>query len=165
MRFPVARRAPPGHNARALKKSILVVCALIGGAVFLHGEPAPANREGRALVQSAMADFDAKKYDEAIRTFQQVLDTKISQNLTGHCQYWIGESYFGKRDFQQALMHFEAALQATMPQKTADAHFMAARCCEILKDNEKAKEHFAIVAKEFPNTELAQLSLKHLKNL
>ena len=133
-------------------------------AAFLPGEAS----KGAITIPSyvaALTDFNSKKYDEAIRTFQQVLDTKISQNLTGHCQYWIGESYFGKRDFQQALMHFEAALQATMPQKTADAHFMAARCCEILKDNEKAKEHFAIVAKEFPNTELAQLSLKHLKNL
>ena len=107
MRFPVARRAPPVHNARALKKSILFVCALIGGAVFLHGEPAPANREGRALVQSAMADFDAKKYDEAIAKLtdadKKMPDDPFVLNL-------LGAAYTKKKDFTAAKPYFERSL-------------------------------------------------------
>lgn len=97
--------------------------------------------------------FAEKKYDDAIQMFQALLDGGSPEDLADNCHYWIGESYFGKKEFKEAMKHFEMVLQYKVSEKKGDAHFMLGRCYEMLGDKAKAKELYEKVAKDYPTND------------
>lgn len=110
--------------------------------------PAPA-----ATYEGAQKAFAEKKYDDAIQMFQALLDGGAPEDLADNCHYWIGESYFGKKEFKEAVKHFDMVLQYKVSEKKGDAHFMLGRSYEILGDKAKAKESFEKVVKDYPTND------------
>ena len=82
--------------------------------------------------------------------FQALLDGGAPENIADNCHYWIGESYFGKKDFKEGLKHFEMVLQYKISEKKGDAHFMLGRSYDMLGDKAKAKKSYEKVVKDYP---------------
>jgi tol-pal system protein YbgF len=106
-----------------------------------------------ATYEGAQKAFAEKKYDDAIQMFQALLDGGSPEDLADNCHYWIGESYFGKKEFKEAVKHFEMVLQYKVSEKKGDAHFMLGRSHEILGDKAKAKESYEKVVKDYPTND------------
>ena len=106
-----------------------------------------------ATYEGAQKAFAEKKYDDAIQMFQALLDGGSPEDLADNCHYWIGESYFGKKEFKEGLKHFEMVLQYKISEKKGDAHFMLGRSYEILGDKAKAKESYEKVVKDYPTND------------
>jgi len=106
-----------------------------------------------ATYEGAQKAFAEKKYDDAIQMFQALLDGGSPEDLADNCHYWIGESYFGKKEFKEAVKHFEMVLQYKVSEKKGDAHFMLGRSYEILGDKAKAKESYEKVVKDYPTND------------
>jgi tol-pal system protein YbgF len=121
-------------------------------------EPAKEPAKTGASYEAAYQLFSEKKYDEAIQMYQALLDGGISEDLADHCHYWMGESYYGKKDYQEALKQFETVFQYKSLEKKADAQFMIAQCYERLGDKAKAKEAYEKVAKDYPTSDKVQLA-------
>jgi len=118
--------------------------------------PAPA-----ATYEGAQKAFAEKKYDDAIQMFQALLDGGASEDVADNCHYWIGESYFGKKDYKEAVKQFETVFQYKTSEKKGDAYFMLGRSYELLGDKAKAKESFEKVVKDYPTNNNVQKAKEH----
>jgi tol-pal system protein YbgF len=112
--------------------------------------PPPAPPTSATTYEGAQKSFTKKKYDDAIQMFQALLDGGAPENIADNCHYWIGESYFGKKDFKEGLKHFEMVLQYKISEKKGDAHFMLGRSYDMLGDKAKAKKSYEKVVKDYP---------------
>ncbi|MBF8294833.1 MAG: ybgF [Bacteroidetes bacterium] len=115
--------------------------------------PPPPAPPVTASYEGAQKAFAEKKYDDAIQMFQALLDGGSPEDLADNCHYWIGESYFGKKEFMEGVKHFEMVLQYKISEKKGDAHFMLGRSYEMLGDKAKAKESYEKVVKDYPTND------------
>ncbi len=120
--------------------------------------PAPAPT---ATYEGAQKAFAEKRYDDAIQMFQALLDAGTPEDLADNCHYWVGESFFGKKDFKEAVKHFEMVFQYKNSEKKGDAYFMLGRSYEMLGDKAKAKESFEKVVKDYPTNNNVAKAKEH----
>jgi len=124
-------------------------------------KPPPPPPAPTATYEGAQKAFAEKKYDDAIQMFQALLDGGAPEDLADNCHYWLGESYFGKKDFKEAVKHFEMVFQYKTSEKKGDAYFMLGRSYEMLGDKAKAKESFEKVVKDYPTNNNVQKAKEH----
>ncbi len=81
------------------------------------GSPATTARPGAAgpspseLYDTAYGDYSKGRYALAIQGFQDYLSTYPSTDLSDNAQYWIGESHFAQRKFQESIADFTELLK------------------------------------------------------
>lgn len=102
--------------------------------------------------ENALAAFNGKKYDQAIKMFDDLLSGVIGEDLADNCHYWIGESYFGKRVYDESMKHFEEVFKYKGSEKAGDAQFMMAQCYERLGKKAEAKDAYERVVKDYPTS-------------
>jgi tol-pal system protein YbgF len=119
-------------------------------------QPPPTPPPPAATYEGAQKAFGEKKYDEAIQMFQALLDGGAPEDLADNCHYWIGESYFGKKDFKEAVSQFEKVFEYKSSEKKGDAYYMLGRSYEMLGDKAKAKESYEKVVKDYPTSNNVQ---------
>lgn len=124
-------------------------------------KPPPPPPAPTATYDGAQKAFAEKKYDDAIQMFQALLDGGIPEDLADNCHYWLGESYFGKKDFREAVKHFEMVFQYKTSEKKGDAYFMLGRSYEMLGDKAKAKESYEKVVKDYPTNNNVKKAKEH----
>lgn len=125
----------------------------------------PTAAASLAAYQEALAAFKKFKYDEAIQKFQALLSTGVTRELADNCNYWIGESRFGKKEYKEAITQFEKVLEYEASTKLADAHFMMGRSFEQLGDKAKAKAMYEKVVKDFPTSDNIKRAKEHIAKL
>ncbi len=114
----------------------------------------PATEASMGSYDGALQLFRSKKYDESIGALQNLLNSGVPPTLEDNCHYWIGEGNFGKRNYAEAMKHFEMVLQFKGSEKLADSHYMVAQCYERTGNKAKAKEAYERVVKDFPMSNL-----------
>lgn len=112
--------------------------------------------EAKTAYGVALRSFKSKQYDASISQLQGLLDGGTEPNLADNCHYWLGEANFGKRNYQEALKHFEMVFEYKNSEKLADAQYMMAHCYERLGDKAKAKEAYERVVKDYPTSNNVQ---------
>jgi tol-pal system protein YbgF len=120
--------------------------------------PPPPPGMSMAMYEAALNSFNMKHYDAAIQQFEVLLRDGVDPDLEDNCHYWLGESYFGKRSYQDALRHFEMVMGFRGSEKMADAQFMIAQSYERIGDKARAKQAYEVVVKDFPTSEKVKLS-------
>ena len=164
-RFPGGNRRQPKaidlgrhglHSWQALKTALLIFAAVFAGIFHVQAQtPAPnVSRDSRILLQSALADFDAKKYDDALKKLQD-LDTKLPDDA--FVQNLLGAAYTKKKDYETAQKYFGKSLQKQpdfFPAKfnVGELLFLQRRYAEALDFFEK------MLAKD-PRNELLQFKV------
>ena len=92
-----------------MKIAFFILGLFVAAAPFAQAQSTTqeVSRENNALIQSALADFDAKKYDAALAKLQTVEkalpDDPFVMNL-------LGAAYTKKKDFPAAQGYFNKAL-------------------------------------------------------
>jgi len=136
------------EKAETTARSLAQPTAPVRGAMTAGiGAPTEASL---AAYEQALTSFKKKQYDDAISRFQALLNSGVSVELADNCNYWIGESYFGKRNYREAVPYFEKVLGFDHSPKLADAHYMIGQSYERLGDKAKAKASYEKVIKDFP---------------
>jgi tol-pal system protein YbgF len=113
-------------------------------------KPPPATYEG------ALKAFGERKYDDAIQMFETLLSGGAAEDQADHCHYWIGESFFAKKQYKAAMQHFEMVFEYKGSEKKADAQYMMARCYEATGDKAKAKDVYEKVTKDYPTSDVVK---------
>lgn len=106
--------------------------------------------EASTAYKAALQSFKSRQYDAAISQLQSVLDAGAGAKLEDNCHYWIGEANYGKKNYQEALRHFQMVFEYQNSEKLADAYYMTGLCYERLGDKAKAKEAYERVVKDYP---------------
>lgn len=106
--------------------------------------------------EDALKAFNAKKYEDAIKGFDMILGSGIKDDVADNCKYWIGECYFAKKQYANAIKNFEQVLVYKNSEKKADAQFMMAQSLDRLGKKQEAKDAYEKIVKDFPSSKNVQ---------
>ncbi len=118
-----------------------------------------------AQYEDALDSFEARKYDDAAGVLKKMLDENVPDYFADHCHYWIGESKYGSKKYEEALREFNVVLGLAWSEKRADAQFMIAECYIRLGSIAKAKENLQKVVREYPNTASVEKARTRLRGM
>ena len=119
-----------------------------------------------ATYDGALAEFRRRNFTGAIDQLQSLLKGGISEDMVGHCHYWIGESYYGLRKYKDAINSFEMVFDSKPTHKKADAQLMIGNSYLALGDKKAARDAFEKMISNYPaspNLKKAQEKLDRLK--
>ena len=98
----------------------------------------------------ALKAFNSRKYDAAAKGFKAIVDDGSNADLTSRAKYWLGETYYAQKKYNEALPLFQESLKLKNSAKKADAQFMIAQTYDRLGNKVKAKAAYEKVVKDYP---------------
>ncbi|HDI52027.1 hypothetical protein DRQ12_05030 [candidate division KSB1 bacterium] len=117
----------------------------------------------KKIYNRALNKFYARNYAAAIEDFSALLTANPNHRLAGNCQYWIGESYFGMKQYQKAIAAFEKVLSFRRTYKKDDALLMLGICYLRLGQNKQAGKMFEKLLSEYSDSEYVAKARRLLK--
>ncbi len=116
--------------------------------------------------QSAFNLLKAGRYDQAAKSFQKFLAEYPTGKFADNAQYWLGESYYVTRNFDNAVREFES-LVTNHPdsQKLTHALLKIGYIHDELARKEKAGEVLTDLTKNYPQSTAAGLAAKRLERM
>lgn len=144
----------------ASNASVLDGGTLSPGQLPVPGGSADDNyRAGFGLIQE-------QRYDDAELAFTAYLAEFPESSNAPNAQYWLAESFYVRKDYDQALGHFQIVLdQYPGHMKAVDALLKLGYCNYELKLWENARQALARVQSEFPETTAARLAEQRLQRM
>lgn len=125
-----------------------------------------AEADPKALYDNAYLDITRGNYDLAVAGFQDFLKNYPASSLADNAQYWIGEAYYAREKFSEALSEFQKVVSVYPNQdKVPAAMYKAGLCHQKLGDKQKAAEAWRQLASKYPRSNEAALAKERLKDL
>lgn len=138
-------------------------------------EPQKISLDGREFT----VDPDEKRqYDEAMGVFRRgefpAAATSLSTFLARYpasgynesAMFWLGNAYYGKRDFKDAIATFRAFVNAHSDAVRAPEALLSIANCQVeLKDTKGARKTIGDLIKAYPKSEAAQAGRERLASL
>jgi tol-pal system protein YbgF len=115
--------------------------------VVVEENPAPVSE---STYDNALKAFNSRKYDVATKGFKAIVEGGSDADLTSRAKYWLGETYFAQKKYNEALPMFQESLSLKNSEKKADAQFMIGQTYERLGNKAKAKAAYEKVVKNYP---------------
>jgi tol-pal system protein YbgF len=126
----------------------------------------PAGMSAEVLYTNAVRDQTTGKYDLAMQEFNDYLKYYSNTQFASNAQYYIGDLYYKRQDYTNALQAFDNVLERFPDgNKTADAHYMKGVVLMALGRNDSAAREFRDVYTSYPDTDLAAKAKARLKDL
>jgi len=114
----------------------------------------------------AFAHLRGGRFLESARAFEGFIQKHPENDLTANAYYWLGESYYVKRQYPQALAAFQALIKKfPSSKKTADAGLKIGYCYYEMGDLMQAEKHLNQVVNSYPNTSIARLANNRLRQM
>ena len=132
---------------------------------------APAEMKGTSagtgvgeLYKDAYETFQKGNLDQAKRKFEAFLKQYPHTEFSDNAQFWIGETYYLKKDFEKAILEYEKAI-VRYPEgdKISAALFKQALSFLEVGDKTNAKNLLKRVVERFPHSDQAELAKKKLE--
>ena len=139
-------------------------------------EPSPGNAMSEAAAgetdairrdyEAAWRLLDKKDYKAAITRFKDFLKKYPKSNLANNAQYWIGESHYALREFDQAIIEFDA-VRRKYPQGEKVPAALLKQGFAFAELGEKINARLVLqeVAEKYPNSPEAAKAKLRLKAL
>jgi tol-pal system protein YbgF len=106
------------------------------------------------------------KYEESAQAFEAFLAAFPSSPLADNAQYWLAETYYVRRQFEDALPQFQKVIDGyPNSSKLPDALLKVGFCNYELKRMEPARTALQQVARQFPDTTAARLATQRLERI
>jgi tol-pal system protein YbgF len=118
------------------------------------------------LYNIAYGDLTEGEYEMAVMEFNEFLTMFKDSPMADDAQYWLGECYYGKKEYAKAIPEFEK-VERNYPKgdQLVPALFKMGRSYEELGEKKKAKIIFQRIVKEFPKSMEAKIAQDRLKGL
>jgi tol-pal system protein YbgF len=108
--------------------------------------------------------FQKGDVEGARKKFEAFLKQYPNTELSGHAQFWIGETYYQKKDFEKAILEYEKTI-TKYPEgsKVPAALFKQGLAFQELGDKTNARNLFRRVIERFPRSDQAEMAKKKLE--
>jgi len=118
------------------------------------------------LYKEAYETYQKGDYDGARRKFEAFLKQYPNTELSDNAQFWIGETYYGKKDYEKAILEYEKAI-AKYPEgdKIPSALLKQAFAFLELGDKTNGRNLLKRVMERYPNSEQADMAKKRLDTI
>jgi tol-pal system protein YbgF len=108
------------------------------------------------LFDRGMESFRAGELGQAVLDFEEFVDKNPTHPLVPSAHFWIGEAYFRSRDFEQAASKYQKAIDlAATGERTPDALLRLGLALRSLHREDRAREVWARLVRDFPDSEAA----------
>ncbi len=113
---------------------------------------------------SALGEFRRRNFQEAANQFEAILNSGTDK-LAPNCHYWIGESFYGMKKYDDAIKHFETVLGYTGSGKRPYAQLMIGNSYSALGDKAAAKDAYSKLVSNYPASSLVEKAKAKLSRL
>ncbi len=132
-------------------------------AITLDGKTFQAEAEEKRDFDEALARLRAADFSAGSAALNGFLKRYPNTGYRESAQYWLGNAYYGLRNYKDAITAFKALVDSA-PQhaRTPEALLSIANCQVELKDSEAARRVLEQLVKQYPQTEAAQAARDRL---
>jgi len=118
------------------------------------------------LYKDAYETFQKGNLEAARRKFEAFLKQYPNTELSDNAQFWVGETYYLKKDFEKAILEYEKAI-SKYPEgdKIPAALFKQALAFLELGDKTNARILLKRVIERYPHSEQAEMAKKRLEGI
>jgi tol-pal system protein YbgF len=118
------------------------------------------------LYKDAYETFHKGDLEGARRKFEAFLKQYPNTELSDNAQFWIGETYFLKKDYERAILEYEKAI-VKYPEgdKISSAIFKQALAFLELGDKTNARNLLKRVIEKYPHSDQAEMAKKKLETI
>ena len=117
------------------------------------------------LYQRGLQVYNTRRYDDAIEIFSDLLQQYPSGKYQDNSQYWIGECYYAKGEFAQAISSFKTVLSYQKSAKADDAQLKIGLCYLKMGQPGAAKAELKTLIDRYPASEYVPRAEKYLSDL
>lgn len=129
--------------------------------VALAKEPLETQEEYRTAWQA----LSGQQYDKAIQQFRTFQRRNSTSEMADDAQYWIGESYFTRRDYNRAILEFNDVLKYRKGDKVPAALLRQAEAFVEIGDKTDARLILQKLLNDYPNSFQAKDARERLQSL
>jgi len=124
-------------------------------------QPLPSKKE---MYDKALELYNKGEYENAINAFEAFLAIYTQDELTDNALYWIGESYYAQKKYNEALIYFHrVVIDYPNADKVPSALYKEALTLEHLGMSKEAEAALKELLARFPFTNEANEAKKRLK--
>jgi tol-pal system protein YbgF len=121
--------------------------------------PEDVYRQGVDLIRKG-------RYEEGRQALQQFLADNPKHSLAVNASYWVGEAYFGEKEYENAILQFQDVIQKYGDHpKVASALLKQGITFQTLGDKQSAKAILQKLVNTFPMSDEAKTAKERLKTL
>ena len=126
----------------------------------------PPSKSGfEMLYEEARRAYNARDYRTAVQKFNNLLTQNMNHSLSDNCQYWIGESYYGLGNYQQAIVAFEKVFTFPKSNKYADSQLKLGLSYMRLNNTSRASEEFEKLIQDYPTSSYVTIARQYLDKI
>jgi tol-pal system protein YbgF len=132
-----------------------------GAATLRRSGPPGARQAGSSvsaeeLFDRGMESYRAGELGQAVLDLEQFTEKHAAHPLAASAHFWIGEAYFRSRDFEHAAGEYQRAIDlAPTGERTPDALLRLGLALRSLRREDRAREVWARLMRDFPDSEAA----------
>lgn len=141
--------------------------ALKNATISQRQPPPPASAQQE--YDSAYDLFKQDKYPEARAAFKEFIKQNPGEELAGNAQFWIGETYYKSRDYENAILAYDDVIKKYKDSRKVPAAYLKQALSFLeLKDSQDRKVGRAIlndIIRKYPDSEEAKAAKTKLSEL
>lgn len=131
--------------------------------VLIEGKEASVDPEEKRSYDMALSQLRTADFDGAILALSAFQRRYPSSAYSDTAKFWLGNAFYGKRDYKEAITVFRALVAAAPNHSRAPESMLAiANCQAEMKDFKAAKRTLEDLIKAYPNSEAAQAGKERL---
>jgi polar amino acid transport system permease protein len=133
----------------------------VGAPALRRASPSSPRQVGppisaEELFDRGMESFRAGELGQAVLDFAEFAEKHPTHPLAASAHFWIGEAYFRSRDFEHAAGEYQKAIDmAPAGERTPDALLRLGLALRSLRREDRARETWARLVRDFPESEAA----------
>ena len=125
-----------------------------------------ASLQAEDYYQNAYDDLRFGEYKSAIENFRTFIENHPGHDLNDNAQYWIGESFYGLKEFDKAAEEFKKVYDVyPKGNKAPDAKLKHALCLYDLKEVDRCFAELQKIAKEYSGKKIGETAAKQIERL
>ncbi len=113
----------------------------------------------------ARYQFESYNYNGCIERMKSLLEENPNHPLADNAQYWIGESYYGLKQYQKAILEFQKVFSYNATDKYDDAQLMIGLCYVRLGQQDMAHSTFGEFLQTYSGSEYSGVARRYYQNI
>ena len=130
-----------------------------------YASSAPAGSPFMVAYHAARQQFENFDYTGAIESFERLLAEYPNHSMADNCQYWIGECYYGLKQYQKAILEFQKVFAYAQADKHDDAQLMIGLCYVKLGQPDRARAEFETFLNTYAGSEYVNIARRYYQNI
>ena len=133
--------------------------SIVGGAISKGDDLAPVKTKSvQQIYDEGIAAVKISDFEVAEQRFNDILKKAPDDKLAGNAQYWLGEVFYGQKNYQKAAVAFAKVIEKYKDgSKGPDSLLKLGMSMQNLKKNTEACQAFNSMKTEFPKADKAIL--------